>query len=74
MWWDGLSEEQIRERLLREGIFTPLIKAANLDQELLERAHQEAALRPEEEIELMREAGELWLAWMDHLMRPQTGE
>jgi hypothetical protein len=74
MWWDGLTQEEIRERLLKEGIFTPLIKAANLDQELLERAHQEAALRPEEEIELMREAGELWLAWMDHLMRPDTGK
>jgi hypothetical protein len=56
MWFKGKSQEEIRERLLKEGIFTKLLEEANLDQELLERARQEASLRSEEEIDLWKSA------------------
>jgi hypothetical protein len=56
MKFDGKSPEEIGERLLKEGIFTKLLEAANLDQELLERARQEAPLSPEEERDLLKSA------------------
>ena len=74
MWCDGLSEEEIEERLLRDGIFTPLLRAARLDKKILKEAKRHARLSEKEKRKLMREAGKLWLARMDHLMRSQTRE
>jgi hypothetical protein len=55
MWFDGMSAEEIRERLLKEGIFTKLLEDADLDQKILERAKQEP-LEPEEANRLLESA------------------
>jgi len=55
MWFDNKSREEIRERLLKEGIFAKLLDEAELDQEHLERAQQEALTR-EEAIDLLESA------------------
>jgi hypothetical protein len=74
MWFDGLTPEQIHERLLKEGIFTPLLEAANLDQELLEEAALQAPLSLEDEIELMRSfAEDIMLPWLNRFA-PDTEE
>jgi hypothetical protein len=75
MWFDGLTNEEIHERLLKEGIFTPLLQAANIDQEVLEEAAQQAPLSVEEKIELMRSfAEDILLPWLDRMAPPETGE
>jgi len=75
MWFDGLSHEEIHERLLKEGIFTPLLEAANLDQELLEEAALQASLSLEDKIELMRSFFEdIFLPRLGGFTPKETGE
>jgi len=75
MWFDGLSPEEIEERLLKEGIFTPLLKAANLDQEVLDEASRQAQLSVEEKIELLRSfAEDILLPWLGGSTPKATGE
>ena len=56
MWWfENKSPKEIRERLLKDGIFTKLLEDAELDQKHLDRAQQEV-LSSEETIRLLESA------------------
>jgi hypothetical protein len=56
MWFDNLTPEEIKERLQKEGVFTPLLEQLGLSKNA--KSEEDSALTPQEERELVVEAVE----------------